>query len=93
MNFSSNIFQSEAPPFVDLGIPSINTFNESGVLGTPATSILRPKNGSHWASPNNVFGEATAVGKSTARSDQDYSYKKIFKFGGKIRYLSAKTFQ
>ena len=39
MNFSSNVVQTKAPQLVDLGLPDINTLNESGVLGTPDTSI------------------------------------------------------
>ena len=39
MKFSSNIVQTEAPQFVDLGLLAINTFNESDVLGTTDTSI------------------------------------------------------
>ena len=78
MNLSSNVVQTKAPKFVDFGLPAINKLNESGVLGTPATSIKRLTDGSHWTAPDHVFGEATAVGMSTARSDLDYSYKTGF---------------
>ena len=63
---------------MDLGLPAINTPNELGVLHTNATSIKRPTNGSRWSVPYHVFGEATAVGMSATRSDQDYSYKTDF---------------
>ena len=78
MNFSSNIVQSEAPQFVDLGLPAVNTSNEFCIISTPATRIRSPKDGSHWSAPDHVFGEATAVGISGARSDQYYSYKTHF---------------
>ena len=39
MNFARNVFQTEAPKFVDLGLPTINTLNESGVFGTLFTKI------------------------------------------------------
>ena len=39
IKFSSNVVQTEAPQLVDLGLPAINTLNESGVLGNPDTRI------------------------------------------------------
>ena len=63
---------------MDLGLPAINTSNELGVLGTPATMIQRLTDRSDWSDPDHVFGKATDVGMSTARSDQDYSYKTYF---------------
>ena len=75
MNFLSNVVQTEAPQFVDLGVPAINTLNESSVLGTPATRIRMQTDGYHWTAPDHIFGEATVVGMSAARSDMDYSYK------------------
>ena len=47
MNFSSNVVQTEAPHFVDLGLLAINILNESGDLGTPATRIRSSVDGSH----------------------------------------------
>ena len=87
MNFSSHIIQTEAPQFVDLGLPAVNTSNKFGILGTLATRIRMLEDGSHWSAPDHVFGEATAVIMSVARSDQDYSYKLILRFGGKINHL------
>ena len=78
MKFLSNVVQTEAPPFVDLGIPSINTLNESGVLGTPVTRIRRPTDGSHCTTPDNFFGEETEVGMSAAKLDHEYIYKTDF---------------
>ena len=63
---------------MDLGLPAINTFHESSVLGTTATRIQRPTDGSHWTVPDHVFDEATAVVTSATRSDQDYSYETDF---------------
>ena len=74
MNFLSNIVQTKAPNFVDLGLPAVNTLDEFGILGTPATMIRSTADGYHWSALDNVFGEATAVGMGAARSDQEYSY-------------------
>ena len=74
----SNVIQTEAPKFVDLGILAINTSNKLGVIGPTDTMIRRPMDGYHWFMPDHVFGEATAVGMSAVRSDQDYSYKTDF---------------
>ena len=63
---------------MDLGIPAINTLNKSGVLGTKATSIQRPRDVSHCSRPDNIFGEATSAGMSAAKLDHDYSYKTYF---------------
>ena len=77
-NFVNYPVQTQAPYFVDLGIPAIITLNESGVLGNPVTRILRPTDGSHWRSSDHVFGEATAFGMSAANSDHNYSCKNSF---------------
>ena len=63
---------------MDLGLSDINTLNESGVLGTPATSIRSPKDESYWNTPDHVFGEATSVRMSASKSDHDYDYKNDF---------------
>ena len=78
MNFAADIVQTQATQLMDLGIPTINILNESGVLSTPATRIRSPAYGSHWRAPDHVFGEATAVGMSAATSDSDYNYKTYF---------------
>ena len=39
MNLLSNVVQTEAPKFVDFGLPAIITSNELSVLGNNATSI------------------------------------------------------
>ena len=54
---------------MDLGLPSINTSNELGILGTTTNRIINTTYGSHWSAPDHVFGEATAVGMSAASSD------------------------
>ena len=71
---------------MDLGILYINTLNESSVLGNFASSIQNPTEIYHLSAPDNIFGEATAVGMSTITT------KLILKFGQKIRNLSTKTF-
>ena len=93
MDFASNFVQTKAPHFVDLGLLDVNTLNEFGIQGTPAIKIRSPTDVSHWFAPDHVFGKATAVVMSAARSDQDYIYKTYLTFGGKIRTLGAKTFR
>ena len=66
---------------MDLRFSTINTLDESSCLSTPATRIQRPTDGSHWIEPNHVFGEATAVGMSEAKSDHEYKYKTKFQIG------------
>ena len=78
MDFASNVVQTKAPQFVDLGLPDVNTSDEFSILGTPATRIRSPTDRSHWSVMDHVFGEAKAVGMSAARSDRDYSYKTDF---------------
>ena len=67
MDLASNVVQTEAPHFVELRLPAINTLDEVCILGTPETIIRRPTDGSHWSVPNNFFGEAIAVGMSATR--------------------------
>ena len=78
MDFRSDVVQTEAPQLVDFGLTAINTLNESRVFGAPATSIRRPTDVSHWITPDHVFGEATAFGMSSAKSDHDYIYNTDF---------------
>ena len=75
MNFATNTIQTQTPQFTDMGFSTINALYESSGIITPATRIRRPTDGSHWSVPNHVFGEATAVGMSGAKSDNDYNYK------------------
>ena len=78
MNFMSDVVQTEAPQFVDLGILAVNRSNEFGVLGTPTTRMRRPSDVSHLSAPDHAFGEATAFVMRAPRSDRDYSYKNEF---------------
>ena len=73
-----DVVQAQAQKFMDLGLPAINTLNESGVIGTTVTRIQRPTDGSHWSVPDHVFCEATAVGMSASKSDHDCNYKTNF---------------
>ena len=59
---------------MDLGLSTTKA-----LVSTPATSILRNTDGSHWSSQDHVFGEVTAVGMSEAKSNDDYNYKTEFK--------------
>ena len=79
MNFEDDVVQTKAPQFMDMGILTINTSDEDSVLGTPATRIQSPTDGSHWSTPEHFFGEAAAVGISSEKSDHDYNYKTYFK--------------
>ena len=78
MEFASNVVQTEAPQFIDLGLPAVSTSDEFGILGNPATRIISPTDGSHWLFTDYIFGRSTAIGMKVERSDQDYSYKADF---------------
>ena len=55
MNPVNDHVQTQSPHFMDMGLLDINTLNESGVLSTPATSIQRPVDISHWSVLDNVL--------------------------------------
>ena len=74
----SDVVQTEASQFVDLGILAINTLNESSVFGTPAARIKRTEYVSHWSVTDHVIGDSTAVRMIASKSDHDYSYKTDF---------------
>ena len=78
INFENDLVQTQAPHFIDMGLPAINTFNESCVLGTPGTRIRRSMDGSHWLGPDYVFDESTAFGMIAEKSDHEYNYKTDF---------------
>ena len=73
INFENDYSQIQASQFMNLGILAINTLNEGGLLGTTATRVLSPEDGSNWSALNHVFGEATAVRMSATKSDHDYN--------------------
>ena len=77
---------------MDMGLPTINTWDDIIVLGTPATKIRRNTDGSHWSAYNQVFGEAIVLGISAEKSNHDYNYETNFEIWRKIIILSAKTF-
>ena len=93
MEFTCNSIRTEASDFVHLGLPAINASDEFNTIIAPAIRLIWPTYGSHWSAPDRVFGEATAVQMSGTRSEQNYSYKLIFKLGGEIGTLGAKIFQ
>ena len=74
----SNAVGTEAPHFVDLGLPAVNTSDEFNIFGTLPTRIRMPIDGSHWSASDHVFGESTVVGMSATRSEIDYIYKTDF---------------
>ena len=78
MNLVSDVVQTEASQFVDLGILAINTLNESSVFGTPVARIKRTEYVSHWSVTDHVIGDSTAVRMIASKSDHDYSYKTDF---------------
>ena len=57
MKFVCDDVQTQALQFINLGIPSINTLNEIGILGTPGTKIQSLTDGSHWSALDHVIGE------------------------------------
>ena len=89
----SNTVKTKAPHLVGFGLPYVNVSDEANIFGNPTTRIRIPTDGPHWSAPGHFFGEATAVEMSATRSELYYSYKIVFKFGGKIRTLGAKIFQ
>ena len=68
MHFTSNAVVTEAPNFMDLVIPDVNTSNEFNTFGTPTIRIRRTTDGPHWSAPDHIFGEATTFGMSGIRS-------------------------
>ena len=64
MNFVADPVQNQTPQFMDMGFSNINALYDRSGLSTPSTRIRRPAYGAHWIMPNNVFGEATALGTS-----------------------------
>ena len=78
MKFADDTVQTQTSQLLYLGLLTINIFDESSGLSTPATGIQRPADGSHWSAPDHIFGEATVVGMSAAKSDHDYNYKTEF---------------
>ena len=52
MDFASDVVQTEAPYFLELGLSAVNTSDEVGIFDTPTTIIRRPKDGSHWSAPD-----------------------------------------
>ena len=78
MNFAVDPPQTQTAQFMDLGFSAINSLGERSGLITPTTIIQRPTYVAHWSEPYCVFGRATAVGMSEAKSDHDYNYKTEF---------------
>ena len=63
---------------MDMGSSAINTFYEISGLSTPTTRIQRPTDGSHWITPDHIFGEATELVMCAVKSDHDYNFKTEF---------------
>ena len=72
-NFAAGPVQTQRPKLMDLGSLTINELDESSGLSNPATRIQSPVDGSHWSAPYHVFGQATVLGMSKAKSDHDYN--------------------
>ena len=77
---------------MDFGILAVNTLNEFGILGTPDTRIRRPKYGYYWSELDHDFGEATSIGMSAERSDQEYSYKTDFEVWSENKEFGRQMF-
>ena len=78
MDFLGNTVGTEAPHFVNLGIPSVNASDVVNIFSTPTTRIRRRSDGPHWFVLDRDFGEAIAVRMNAKRSELDYSYKTGF---------------
>ena len=78
VHFTSNAVGTKAPQFLDLRLPNVNALDEVNIFGTPTDIIRRLTDVSHSSALDLVFGEATAVGMSATRLEQDYSYKTDF---------------
>ena len=78
VNFMRNAVGTKSPTFMNLWLPAVHTSNELGSFSTPATIVGRPTDGSNCRAPGHVFGEATAVGVSGTRSEQNCSPKTDF---------------
>ena len=68
VDLTSNSVGTEAPDFMHLGLPAVNTSDELRSFDTPGTIFGRPMDESNWSAPGHVFGEVTAVGMSGTRS-------------------------
>ena len=75
---AADTVQTQTPQFIDMGLSTINTLNESSGLRNPLIRIRRPTDGSDWSMPDHVFGEVIVVGISEAKSDHEYHYKTEF---------------
>ena len=92
VDFTSNVVGTEAPYFMHLGIPAVNTLDELNPFGTPATRVRRPTDGFKFSVPGHVFGEVTAVGIMVRGQNKSIAIKPVLKLGGKIRILGVKIF-
>ena len=91
-NLTRNSVGTESPDFMDLGILAVHASYELRLFGAPATIFGRPTDGLSWSAPSHVFGEATAVGVSGTRSEQNYSSKTDFETRKRTQDLSGKIF-
>ena len=67
MNYTTDAVQTQVSQFMNLGLPLINTLDESGILSTTPTRIWRTTDGTHWMAPDHISCEMTAVGMSAAK--------------------------
>ena len=93
MDFASDVIRTEAPNFVDLGLPDVNTWDEFNTFGTSATRIRRTTDGPHWYALDHIFGKAISVGMSVTRSKLNYSYKTGFQNWRESQDFGLQTFQ
>ena len=78
MNFADDTVQTHTSQFINLGFLTINALDEICALSTPATRIQQPMGAAHWSALDHVFGEASAVEMSAAKSYHGYNYKNEF---------------
>ena len=57
MNLVTDPVNIPAPQFVYLGLSTIDTLHKDTSIWTPATSIVRPTDISHWSAMDHIFGK------------------------------------
>ena len=78
MNLTCDAVLTKNPNFVNLGLSSIQTSDESGFVFISTTRIATPMDGSNWLLPSHFIGEVTADRMIRTGAEQDYNAKTNF---------------
>ena len=54
MNLATDPVSIPLPQFVDLGLSTINTLDKGASIWTPVTTVLSPKDFTHWITPDHI---------------------------------------